>query len=544
MKRFLLSWLLILLSIFTFSFAAELDWFLVQANPNSFAIGEAIDITVTATSNGQAIDEYTWWIIIEIVGLDDNDYTVPSDGVYIFVPQDQWSKTFSKWLQINKEWTYDLKVYDIIENKISGQTSLIVSNTQGSTDIKKITVNSPTQWGIEEENMINILWSASELPQSPVEFYINKWLVHTATSNVAWEFNVYISGAVVWENILEVKIKNADWDIIWESDPINFRYENNNQDWFKEIKITPTSIINSGDIIHFNVTTINKVDSVSIKFNAGKEFPMQKSSEWIFDKDVAMIYSGDIEISLILTSDGVKQEYKNIKKITVKNLESGIVWDLYSWFNNIKIEAVNHDETRVKIIWEYKWKAEKFKVYYSNDKNKLEDNMVVETTWVLIENISPNIKYYFQISPIDITWNNIENMSDIIEYFYEEDLSCFIKDIKLRTKKIGDKYYIYWNPIKNANKYFVYMSETASKDISTMNKISETTETMFEYPFDKYSETDVYAYYIVQADCKDWSVVMIDQAKQIKVWPMDTALLVILFTFMLYAGYSLYKEAK
>jgi len=47
------------------------------------------------------------------------------------------------------------------------------------------------------------------------------------------------------------------------------------------------------------------------------------------------------------------------------------------------------------------------------------------------------------------------------------------------------------------------MSETKSKDVSTMNKISETTETMFEYPFDKYAESDIYAYYIVQADCKD-----------------------------------------
>jgi len=38
-----------------------------------------------------------------------------------------------------------------------------------------------------------------------------------------------------------------------------------------------------------------------------------------------MIYSGNVEISLIMTSDGTKQEYKNVKKITVKNLESGIV---------------------------------------------------------------------------------------------------------------------------------------------------------------------------------------------------------------------------
>jgi len=50
-----------------------------------------------------------------------------------------------------------------------------------------------------------------------------------------------------------------------------------------------------------------------------------------------------------------------------------------------------------------------------------------------------------------------------------------------------------------------------------MQKVGQTTGTMFEYPFDKTSKKEKYAYYLVEAACKDGTNLKIDSAKKIQV---------------------------
>lgn len=84
--------------------AADPDAFIVEVVPSSFDINQAVDITIkAATSNGEIIKDYQGDVFIEIEGIVDTaDYTVPSDGLYTFLPQDQGVKLFSKGLTIKK----------------------------------------------------------------------------------------------------------------------------------------------------------------------------------------------------------------------------------------------------------------------------------------------------------------------------------------------------------------------------------------------------------------------------------------------------------
>lgn len=50
-----------------------------------------------------------------------------------------------------------------------------------------------------------------------------------------------------------------------------------------------------------------------------------------------------------------------------------------------------------------------------------------------------------------------------------------------------------------------------------MQKVGETTGTMFEYPFNKASKKEQYAFYLVEAACKDGTNLKIDNAKKIQV---------------------------
>ena len=108
--------------------AANPDAFVVDVVPSSFDVNQTVDITIKAVNaNGDVIKDYQGDVFIEIIGVVDTaDYTVPSDGLYTFLPQDQGVKLFSKWLSIKKGGTFTIKVSDIINDSIVGEKTVIV----------------------------------------------------------------------------------------------------------------------------------------------------------------------------------------------------------------------------------------------------------------------------------------------------------------------------------------------------------------------------------------------------------------------------------
>jgi hypothetical protein len=62
-------------------------------------------------SDWSVITDYLGTVIMDFDGYPDiNTYDMPNNGIYQFTAEDQWSKTFSKWLTIKKSWNYTLKV--------------------------------------------------------------------------------------------------------------------------------------------------------------------------------------------------------------------------------------------------------------------------------------------------------------------------------------------------------------------------------------------------------------------------------------------------
>jgi len=56
------------------------------------------------------------------------------------------------------------------------------------------------------------------------------------------------------------------------------------------------------------------------------------------------------------------------------------------------------------------------------------------------------------------------------------------------TGQIGDKYYLMRSGVMNIEKYIVYRSEFETSEIDQMQKVGETTGTIFEYPFNAASK--------------------------------------------------------
>jgi hypothetical protein len=134
-------------------------------------------------------------VFIEIEGIVDTaDYTVPSDGLYTFLPQDQGVKLFSKGLTIKKSGTFTIKVSDIINDSIMGQKTVIVGTTTTTATTENITLISPVAGGVEKNSIANVMATAPALPNAPYEIYINNNSVSQGMTNANGDISAYVSG--------------------------------------------------------------------------------------------------------------------------------------------------------------------------------------------------------------------------------------------------------------------------------------------------------------------------------------------------------------
>lgn len=71
-------------------YAAQPDAFLVEVIPSMFKEGESVDLKITAVdADGKVVSDYDGDVFITANVFDGTKYTVPNDGIYTFVEQDQ-----------------------------------------------------------------------------------------------------------------------------------------------------------------------------------------------------------------------------------------------------------------------------------------------------------------------------------------------------------------------------------------------------------------------------------------------------------------------
>lgn len=517
--------------------AADPTAFVVEVTPSSFDVNQAVDISIKATTaNGDTVKEYQGDVFIEIEGIVDTaDYTVPSDGLYTFLPQDQGAKVFSKGLIIKKSWTFTIKVSDIINDSIAGQRTVIVGNTTDTAATETINLISPVPWGIEKNSIANVMATAWTLPNAPYEIYINNNPVSEGMTNANGDISAYVSGINEWDNILQIKILNANNEVIGESETITFTYQPIKDGVFNSIKITPTGAIKQWDKATFTVTSSDSVTSAQLQLSDGKSVPMDKKSVWVFTKDIVVDTEWNLQVGVDLIVLGQTKSYTGIATLNVGK---------WTAVGKIRLYSDSIDKSKLNVTWEMIWTAPQYRIDYGTSQNNLSLTTTVQTNEIIIENLSIGDVYYFQITPLDSAGNPTGTPSEITQATVGEAISCIVVGIMVSTWQIGDKYYLIRTGVSNIEKYNIYRSDFETSDTTQMQKVGETTGTMFEYPFNKLSKKEVYAYYLIEWVCKDGTTIKIDNTKKIVVGPAENILLVILISLFAYTIYKLYGFSK
>ena len=520
------------LSLWSIAFA-ETYWFSIDLK-DAINLWEAVDFTISSIKDWEIFKEFSWYVLFDILDknwniLDWDLYTISSYWYYKFLDTDQWTKTFSKWLEIRKAWDYTLRVMAYDDERWSGYKNIKVVWESGTQQTETINIIYPIEWSTEAKEYVTVMWSCEKLKNSPVIIYLNDRAAWSGYTDAKWEFNILVSNLLSWANEIQAKIVDINNVVLGESPVVSVKYQKLEDERYKGIEILPSNNVKQWDKITLNVKTEDSVNSAQLILSNGLKYSMDRIWQWLFSKEIEAIFTWTTDISVSLTVNSNEKIYEKADTISVKE---------YVWVKNIKFSATGVDWTQVVVSWETVGNISRYQITYWTWKNDLNKSTVVSSSSILIENLEKDTTYYFQIIPQDENSHTSWDPSDVVEY-RPSALACVVKWIKVVNEKIWDNYYLVRDPVENAISYEVYRSDWA--DMTDARLVWSLTGTRFQYLYNPDATKDEYAFYQVQAICPDWKSVVVDKAQKVKVWPVENILLIIIISIFVYSLYRLNK---
>lgn len=547
------------------TFAVSPDAFQIEVSPSSFAVNQAVDFTIKAIKNKQVMKNYTGMVFMSVDGIAKDsasklkltDATISNGGILEMGLADQWVKKYTKGLLITKPGNFTVSVADFTQDTISWSTTVMVSS-DFKAEVRNIQILSPSAWSEENQSTINVMATADTLPNARVQILLNDALAKETTTDANGLINDTISGLKVGTNVLQIKALSVTNEQVGSSEKLVFTYQGQSDNLLKSFTATPNQNLKVWNKVRFELTTEDNVSSAKLIFPDNKEYPLDKEKDGLFSKELMLTQTGSLDIASELSA-GPTLSKKYDKMLTLEVADNTQIWE-------VKIQALTTLAGAIQLDWKViGWSSPAYAIQYGLTKDDLAGTAITKETTATLSGFTYGKDYFFKIQPL-----NIQNIadglpSDVLEFTMpiaswtgpnQTALSasglemapdhptaalptCVVKNIKVSTQKIGNKYYLVRNKIENATKYLVYKSDFA--DNSDKSFLGETELTRFEYPFDKTSKEDVYAYYTVEALCADGNKAVLTEAQKVKVGPVEDMMLILTLTMLGYLIYRLYS---
>jgi len=513
--------------------AANVDRFIVRIARNPVAVNEAVDVTIQAVDiRGEVIKDYDGDVFMEVDDTRERDVILPADGVYTYQEVDQWSKIFNKGLVFKKEWTFTLRVYEVLDPTHEGTVEVVVKGNGDDNTEDAIIVTSPSSWSIEQNSTVNVL-GTSKFPNSPIEFYVDGKKSHDTITEWDGSFSSYISKLTVWPHSLVVKITDIDEEVLAESDSIAFSYQTPDLNLYKNIVITPKEP-QTDDTITATVQVLDTVSAIEMMIN-GQTYVMDKVDDGVYNKSFKLTEVGEYPIDLNVTAGDNTRTYQKVTSVNVSVSTAGIT--------SVKQKRDAKNLNQVELSWTIKWDFTSYRVTYWLAMAKL-DKAVLATVLNAQVTMEADKTYYAQVQGLDANGQNKGKPSKIItinpvgtDPTHNSAGTCVVDGIVISAINSGGNYYLTWPNIAGVDKYTIYQSDLPNTSIEQSTKVAETVENFFLYPFDPKAPTVKYNYYTIQATCNDGTMVTVDGTKKIQVWPVLNIMLILLWGLLIYGSY-------
>lgn len=561
--------------VFGFSIVfATADRFIVEISSNPLMLNEAADLTIRAVDkNGDTVKSFIGDALLDVKGIDEGWFTLPNWGIVNFTPSDQGLKKFFKGVIFKQIGKATITAEDILDDKLLGKLDIEVKDPTNAGTLKKISVVSPTVWGIETNANVNIIWSIGELPNSPLQVLIDGKVNASSSTNAQGEFSIFANDLSKGDHTLLVQVTNSAWTVLAKSDEITFSVSDLANELYKSISVDPGTTAKEWEIITITMNTAPQVSTVELLI-LGNSYYMERVKSSVFEKRLKFNTANpSIQIDAKLSADGNTKTYQNIEKLTIiatdtpTNTGVDSVNENSSWTAHSVNQAPSPQSivkiTSIKSLYDIsakkymisrtvEWTPARYLILISSNKNTVSDNPeLIQTTTEKQILVTPpsSTTYYLQVIGADSQSNPIWEPSDIIMLTAPDEYkpsapTCVVDAIKLTDSVIAGKHYLVRNKVVWVDRYVVYQSNNASSSINQMTKIGETSENKFEFAYDDQATQPLYKYFAVQWICSDGTTTNVSGSTQVQVGPWNIALYVCMISWFMYVSYSILRKQE
>lgn len=523
--------------------AAGIASFVVEVNPKTVGINQPVDLTVKAVdANGVQVMDYAGTIFVEVPDIQDpQDATLPNEGVYEFVSQDQWVKTFSKWLAFKTAGTYTVAISDIYNDAIKWQAKITISST-ATTPISNspITFSSPLPNTIETNNVVSVIGNTS-VKNAKVQILLDGKKLSEEQASANWDFTSFLSDLTPGAHTVQAQIYDINNAVVGQSDIVSFTYQPPQAWGIEQFDVLPSKTLKQWQKATFSVKAAKDITDIELTLSSSAgdkaKVILDKTADGQFQKQLLMDTVGMYTIDVQYTNS---KETNTTPWIAMLSVLEG------KWIKEVIHVIDPIDKTKLQLSWVAIGSFDYGLVKYGTGKDQLSETALLSWGSGYIQGIDlAKETYYLRVFPADVSGKIIGEPSDIIlvEQAQGSAPICRVSGISVFTKKIGDQYFLTWKGVENAERYIVYRSDKPVNSVADMQKVGETSDVKFPYPFDPEAKTDAYAYYAVVAMCQDGTAAQLGNAKKVKVWPETSILIAFLLSLMIFGIYRMRKMA-
>lgn len=521
----------------------EVASFVVEVSPTKTSVNQAVDLKIKAVdADGTVVKDYNGSIYMSVLEVKElQDVVLPSDSIYNFEAEDQGEVVFSKGFTIKIPGTFTVRIEDINNDNIFWETKIEVSAKANEEVDSTITFSSPTKNWVETSNTVTIVWNAW-VKNAKVQLMLDDAKIKEEMSNQNGDFTSFLTLLQPGPHTLKAMVQDIDGKIVAQSEVLAFTYQPWQWGDIQSLDITPSKTLKQWQKATFIAKVGGDITSIelTLRDEGGKEQKLQldKMQDGTFQKQLLMDIAGSYTVDAAYSTNGENKTQPGMANVTV------IEWKGIKEVTYI-VDAT--DKTKLNLAWKPIGDVEYVLVKKWLNKDKLDGaDLLTWSTWSIVGFDVSKEWYYLRLFPADEKGEIIGEPSDIImiEQVQWSAPVCRVQGIQVLTQKIGDQYFLAWTPAENAERYIVYRSDRPVNSIAEMQKVGETSDTKFPYPFDPQAKTESYAYYTVVAMCQDGSSLQLWNTQKVKVGPMTNMLLILLISGMVFGIYRMRKVSN
>ncbi len=405
---------------------------------------------------------------------------------------------------------------------------------------------------------MNILWSSSELPNSPLKVIVDGKTNTTSSTNAQGEFSVFANDLTEWQHTLQVIIYDASEKVLAQSEEINFSISNLGNELYKSIEVDPGTSVKENEIITITINTAPEVTTAELVL-MGNSYFMEKTTSGVFEKKLKFNQANSrIQVDVKLTANGNSKLYSNIEWLVITAWSGPVNTGISepsdtesTTDSSIRIKSIKSiyqsDTKKYLVSWEVEWNPARYLILISSDKDTLQSAPeLIQTTTdkQILINPPRDTAYYLQVIGADTNSNPVGEASEIVSLKAPDEYksaapTCVVDAIRLDSVTIAGKHYLIRERQAGVDRYMVYRGDTPGLSLQQMAKLGETTENKFEFAFNDNTSTPEYKYFAVQGICSDGQTTNVSSTTKVQVWPLNIAIYVSLLMGFVYISYIL-----